>query len=140
MHREVLDQVAYREDRLALGNGGTARGGGGTGRGHGCASTSVGRASSVGGARSTDVVPNSSTELTPTTRSWKWHAARCAGESVTYRSGSCWSQISWASGQRGVNGQPGGRFTSEGGDPTSGLSRSRPVSSNRGRLPSRASV
>lgn len=73
------------------------------------------------------------------TTSVRMHAAVCAGPTST-SGGSAASHSATCSGQRGPNGQPGGRFTSDGGEPRMGVSRSRVELSSRGRDPSSPSV
>ena len=69
----------------------------------------------------------------------RWQAARWSALLVTVSSGSISRHTSATSGQRGENGHPGGRFTSDGGAPWIGVSISSSTSS-RGSEPSSPSV
>ena len=74
-----------------------------------------------------------------TTSSTRTHAAAWP-LSTRSRSGSAVRQASMASGQRGANGQPGGRLTTEGGLPSRVASASWLPWSRRGTDPSRPIV
>jgi hypothetical protein len=66
----------------------------------------------------------------------RWQAAQCKGRSVPASGGSTVRQTSTAIGQRGRNGQPEGRLTSDGGVPSIGISGSFSSTSIRGMEPS----
>ena len=70
----------------------------------------------------------------------RWQAAVCPGWSVASSAGSTVRHSSTAIGQRGWNGQPGGRLTSDGGVPSIGISGSFSSTSIRGIEPSRPIV
>ena len=70
----------------------------------------------------------------------RWQAAVWRGSAVGASVGSVSLQTSMRIGQRGTNGHPEGRPTSDGGLPSSGVSGSRSVASSRGSEPSSPSV
>ena len=70
----------------------------------------------------------------------RWQAAKCCWRSVAASSGSVVRHCSTAIGQRGANGHPAGKATSEGGLPSIGINGSFSSTSIRGIEPSRPIV
>ena len=122
--REVLDQVAHRQHRSPVAAGrrcSPSCGGSGVAGGHW---PLVGHAPRRVSA-STDGRRTRSAASTSTSRSRKWQAAACAAAVGHEQLGLARRRrCPRPAGSAGVNGQPGGRLSSDGGAPLIGVSRS----------------